>query len=40
MKTNELVALLAAGATPVDKNTGARRFGLALAWGGLGGPPC
>ena len=36
MKTDELVALLAAGATPVDQNTGARRFGLALVWGGLG----
>ncbi|MGH8847348.1 MAG: DUF1109 domain-containing protein [Polaromonas sp.] len=36
MKTDELVSLLAAGATPVDQNTGARRLGLALAWGGLG----
>ncbi|MGH8790929.1 MAG: DUF1109 domain-containing protein [Cupriavidus necator] len=36
MKTDELVCLLAAGATAVDKNTGARRFGLALGWGGLG----
>ncbi|MGH8760998.1 MAG: DUF1109 domain-containing protein [Burkholderiales bacterium] len=36
MKTDELISLLAAGATPVDPNTGARRFGLALGWGGLG----
>src|SRR3989442_7039964 len=36
MKTDELVFLLAASATPVNPNTGARRLGVALAWGGLG----
>lgn len=36
MKTDELVSLLAANAAPVDRNTVSRRFGLALAWGGLG----
>ncbi|MEO5660729.1 MAG: DUF1109 domain-containing protein, partial [Polaromonas sp.] len=35
MKTDALVYLLAAGATPVDKNTGARRLGLALGWASL-----
>ena len=35
MKTDELVSLLASAATPVEKNTSARRLGLALAWGGL-----
>lgn len=35
MKTDELVFLLAAGATPVDKNVGARRFRLAVGSGGL-----
>ncbi|MEO5660387.1 MAG: DUF1109 domain-containing protein [Polaromonas sp.] len=36
MKTDELVSLLSAGATPVDRTTVARRFGLALVWGILG----
>ena len=35
MKTDELVSLLESAATPVEKNTSARRLELALAWGGL-----
>ena len=35
MKTDELVSLLASAATPVEKNTSARRLELALGWGGL-----
>src|SRR5262245_1966923 len=36
MKTDELVALLAAGVTPVDRHAVTRRFTLALAWGVAG----
>ncbi|HEY3047194.1 MAG TPA: DUF1109 domain-containing protein [Polaromonas sp.] len=36
MKTDELVSLLAANAMSVNPNIGARRLGVALAWGGLG----
>ncbi|MEP6964961.1 MAG: DUF1109 domain-containing protein [Polaromonas sp.] len=36
MNTDELVALLAANAAPVEKNAVARRFGLALFCGSLG----
>lgn len=36
MKTEDLISLLATGATPVDRHVVARRFGWALIVGGLG----
>lgn len=36
MKTQDLIALLANDAAPVERNTTARRYGLALGWGAIG----
>jgi hypothetical protein len=36
MKTDDFVSLLATGAEPVEPGTTARRYALALGWGGLG----
>ena len=36
MKTDDLVSMLAAGAEPVESGATARRYALALGWGGLG----
>jgi hypothetical protein len=36
MKTNDLIALLATGAEPVEANTTARRYAAALGWGAFG----
>lgn len=36
MKTDDLVTLLATGAQPVESGTTARRYMIALAWGGMG----
>jgi hypothetical protein len=36
MKTQDLIALLANDAAPVERNATARRYGLALGWGGFG----
>ncbi len=37
MRTDDLIAMLATGATPVQANTGRQRFHTALLLGGLGG---
>lgn len=36
MKTDELIAMLATGAVPVEPNAAARRFAMALGWGLFG----
>lgn len=36
MKTDDMIAMLAAGAAPVDRGAFARRYRLALLWGGAG----